>query len=161
MQTAESEDALLEKGKAEEKAYNWVEAAKLYEQVAESFLGKKSMEEAAEVYRLLGYAHSRAARTAETAEEYKERHEKAINAYKKAVDLFKQTKNKPKELECEGLAFYVTSISSTSLTKAKEAISKSLEMLIQASKFYAEKKDEESIARTSCQAAANSRILLT
>jgi len=95
MQTVKSEDALLEKAKAEEQVYNWVEAAILYEQVAESFLGKNSTEKAAETYRMLGYAYSRAAGTAETAEEYRERHENAINAYRKAVDLFKQTKNKP------------------------------------------------------------------
>ncbi len=41
MQAVENEEALLENVNAEEKAYNWVEAAKLYEEVAESFLGKK------------------------------------------------------------------------------------------------------------------------
>ncbi len=160
MQTAESEDELLEKAKDEEKAYNWVEAAKLYEQVAESFLGKKSTEEVAETYRMLGYAYSRAARTARRAKQFRERHEHAINAYRKAVDLFKQVKNKPKELECEGLAFYVTSISSASLIEAKDAISKSFELLIESSEIYNEKDDKESIARTLTQAGINSFVLL-
>ncbi|KKM93672.1 hypothetical protein LCGC14_1206030 [marine sediment metagenome] len=96
MQTAESEDAILERAKAEEKVYNWVEAAKLYEQVVESFLGKKLIERAAETYRIIGYAYSRAARTTEATEEYKGRHENAIKAYRKAMDLFKQVKNKAK-----------------------------------------------------------------
>ena len=177
MQTAESEDALLVKAKAEEKAYNWVEAAKLYEQVAESFLGKNSTDKAAETYRMLGYAYSRAARTVyprtartrrdnthrlwkKESKQFRERHEHAIIAYRKAMDLFKRVKNKPEELECEGLVFYVTSISLTSLTEAKDAISKSLELFIQSSKFYTENNDEECIARTLSQAAITSFVLL-
>ena len=54
MQTIENEEALLEKAKAEEKAYNWVEAARLYEQVAESFLNDKLTEQAGETCRMLG-----------------------------------------------------------------------------------------------------------
>lgn len=160
MRTAESEDALLEKGKAEEKAYDWVDAAKLYKQVAESYLGKKAKEEAAETYRMLGYAYSRAARTAVTVEEFKDRHENAINAYKKASNLFKQTKNRPKELECEGSAFYITSISSNSLVEVKEAISKSIELSIESSELYTENGDNESVARTLAQAAISSLSLL-
>ncbi|HDZ17094.1 hypothetical protein LCGC14_1378800 [marine sediment metagenome] len=96
MQTAESKDAILEKAKVEEKAYNWVEAVKLYEQVAESFLGKKSIETTMETYIILGHAYSRAARITEATEEYKGQHENAIKAYTKVMDLFKQVKNKAK-----------------------------------------------------------------
>jgi len=46
MQTIENEEALLEKANAEEKAYNWVEAARLYEQVAEFLSNNKLTEKA-------------------------------------------------------------------------------------------------------------------
>lgn len=40
MQAEKSQEALLEKAKAEEKAYNWREAAKLYENVVKYFSNK-------------------------------------------------------------------------------------------------------------------------
>ena len=86
---------MLERAGVEEKAYNWVEAARLYEQAAKAFLDKKMVEEAAGAYKKLGYACARAAGTAETSEEYVELNKRAVEAYKEAANLFGQSGNRP------------------------------------------------------------------
>lgn len=60
--SVKTEETLLERAKVEEKNYNWVEAAKLYEQATKLYLNKKLVEKAAEGYKKVGYAYSRGLR---------------------------------------------------------------------------------------------------
>ena len=87
MLMVESQEALLEKAKAEESVYHWVEAARLYERIGEYFLKNKLIKESARIFKKLGYAYSKAALTAESSEGYFEHSKYAIDAYKNAVDL--------------------------------------------------------------------------
>ncbi len=152
---------LLERAGVEEKDYNWVEAARLYEQAAKAFLGKKMVEEAAGAYKKLGYACYWAGRTAETAEEYVEQNKRAVKAYKEAANLFKQTGNRPEELECEAEALYVSGFVAGSVIEGKKAFSKSYELFIESSELYSKEDDRESFARTLSRAAMASAFLVT
>jgi len=157
----EREAVLLERAGVEEKGYNWVEAAKLYEEAAKSFLGKKMREEAARAYKKFGYACARAAGTAETAEEYVERNKRAIEAYKEAADLFGQSGNRPEELECEAEALCASGSVAGSVVEGKKAYSKSYELFIESSELYSKMDDRESFARTLSRAAWASFLLVT
>ena len=157
----DNEGVLMERAGVEEKSYNWVEAAGLYEQAAKSFLGKKMVEEAAGAYKKLGYACARAAGTAETAEEHVERNKRAVEAYKEAENLFGQTGNRPEELECEAEASYVSGSVAGSVMETKKAFSQSYELFIEASELYSKQDDKESFARTLSRAAWTSAFLTT
>ena len=156
----DSGKALLKKAKSEELIYNWHEAAILYKQVAESFLVNDIKKESAIAFNKLGYAYSKAALSAESSEDYFENCNCAIDAYEKAINIFKETGNKPMELECEALMFYVTSISQSSLIKAKEAASKSIEVFVESSESYSKRGDKEGMARTLSKAATISVSLI-
>jgi len=160
MMKGEREGVLLERAGVEEKGYNWVEAAGLYEQAAKSFLGKKMVEEAAGAYKKLGYACARAAGTAETAEEYVEQNKRALEAYKEAANLFKQTGNRPEELECDAEAFYVSGSVVGSVAEGKKAFSQAYELFIESSELYSKEDDRESFARTLSRAAMASSFLI-
>ena len=152
---------LLERAGVEEKGYNWVEAAKLYEQAAKAFLEKKMVEEAAGTYKKLGYAYARAGKTAETAKKYVKLKKCATKAYKETAMLFKQSGNRPEELECEAEALFVDGLLATSVAEAKKAFSKSYELFIESSEHYSKEDDRESFARTLSRAAMASYLLVT
>lgn len=157
----ESEEFLLKRASVEENAYNWMEAANLYEQVVKSFLDKKSVEMVTGIYKKLGYSYSRGAETSETTEEFKENINRGIKAYKDAANLFKQKKNKLGELECEAEAFYMNGFVAKSIVEAKNMFSKSFELFIESSELYSKDGDQESIARTLSRAAMASFFLIT
>jgi len=161
MMKGEREAVLLERAGVEEKGYNWVEAARLYEEAAKSFLDKKMVEEAAGAYKKLGYACARAAGTAETAEEYVELNKRGIKAYEDAANLFKQTGNRPEELECEAEASYVSGSVAGSVIEGKKAFSQSHELFIESSEHYSKEGNQESFARTLSRAAWASVFLVT
>ena len=155
------EAVLLEKAKVEEKGYNWIEAAKLYEQAAKFYLDNKMVKIAADTYKKLGYAYSRATWTAEEAEEYVERNKLTANAYKNAANLYKKTKNRAEELECLAEASIASGNIADSVTEAKESFDKSLKIFIESSEFYSNKDDQESVARTLSRASIASWFLVS
>ena len=144
----QEEEDLLEKALAEEKNYNWLEAAKFYERVADSFLKKNLLEKTAEIYRKLGYSYSRATFTVKTAEKFVEYTKQTVKAYTDAMNIFEQIGNKPMKLECEAEASYFSSTIASSLKEAIENIGNSYELFFEASKEYSRDVDQENIART-------------
>ncbi|MFX0105570.1 MAG: hypothetical protein ACFE75_08775, partial [Candidatus Hodarchaeota archaeon] len=143
----QEEEELLDKALAEEKTYNWLEAANLYERVAESLLKKKMLEKTAEIYRKLGYSYSRAAFTVRTAEKLAEYFKQTIKAYKDAMILFEQIGNKSMKLECEAEASYFSGYIASTIEEAREEFSNSYELFIKVSEEYSREADEEHIAR--------------
>jgi len=161
MLTEEDQVALLERAKAEEEVYNWIEAAKLYEQVAKSFMDKEMVKKAAETYKMLGYASERAAETVDTAKDYLEQNQYAANAYRNAANLFKQIGTDSDELECEAEIFYINGLVTGSVIEAKKMFSQSYELFIKSSDFFSKNDDRESLARTLSKAAMASFYLMT
>jgi len=152
---------LLERARVEEKGYNWVEAARLYEQAAKSFLDKKMVEDAAGAYKKLGYTCARAAGTAETAEEHVELNKRAVEAYKEAANLFGQSGNRPDELECEAEALCASGSVAGSSVEGKKTFSQAYELFVESSELYSKEGDQESFARTLSRASWTSFFLVT
>ena len=160
MMMVENVEALLEKAEQEEKAYNWVEAAMIYEKVVNYFLNEKNIKKAAEIYYKLGIACYRAADTIDTIEERGELIKNSINAFEEATNLYKQSGNKPEELECNALELLVRSLNISSIIESKKAFSQSLELLLEASELYYKENFQDKCARSLSWAVMVSVILV-
>ena len=93
MLTEEKEKTLLQKAQQAERICDWTNALKLYNQTAESYLNKEMVNEAAEVYKQLGYTKFDSAFTGESAEEVIESMNESIGYFRKAKKLFQQSNN--------------------------------------------------------------------
>ncbi|MHA2431018.1 MAG: hypothetical protein ACXACC_08295 [Promethearchaeota archaeon] len=94
----ETELDVIERARNEEKAYNWQEAARVYERVAKSYKDKKMINKAADAYKKLGQTYNLASEAADTNEEYIGNIKHAMKDFIKASDLFKQVGNRSEEL---------------------------------------------------------------
>ncbi|MFX1387147.1 MAG: hypothetical protein ACFE9M_08035, partial [Promethearchaeota archaeon] len=97
------EEVLLEKVLTEENVYNWKEAAKLYEKIAELFLNKNKKKKAAEFYYKSGWSFFYAAYASKNVEELKENSKNLLRTLRKAANINKKIGNLSDELECKGL----------------------------------------------------------
>ena len=147
MLTEGTEAELLEKAKVEEKAYNWAEAAKQYEQLAEYFLDRNMVKGVAETYKKLGYTNIRAAEISNNEEKYIEFSNRAIYAYKEAAKIFNQMENNGEVAECEAEVLFADGIISGSYIEAKKVWSKALELFNTSYEYYSNENDHESCAR--------------
>ena len=160
MTLEESEESLLKRAREEERKFNWIEAAKLYDKAVNFYLDKNLVNKAADNYKNLGYTHARAADTVETAEEYLKQIKCAIKAYKEANKLFRQLGNKSVELECEAEISSLNGFLATSDTEAQRVYHQTYKLFYESSKIYSMEDDQESVART-LTGAANAIYLLT
>ena len=160
MTLEESEELLLEKAREEERKYNWIEAAVLYEKAINFYLDKNQVEKAANCYKNLGYAHFRGADTVETAEDYLKQLKCAIKAYKEANKLFKQLGNRSIELECDAETYFMNGILATSEVEGQKASLQAIKLFSESSDIYSKKGDKESFARLLCRIASTSYFLM-
>jgi len=103
---------LLERAGVAEKGYNWVKAAKLYEQAAKSFLRKKMVEKAADIREQMGFCFYRAALQAETHKDFRSRMKLAVEAYEKVAELFEKVEEERKNARIKhskAMAVYASS----------------------------------------------------
>ncbi|MFX1495276.1 MAG: hypothetical protein ACFFBZ_13400, partial [Promethearchaeota archaeon] len=121
MTLKENIDSLLNKALDEERNYNWIEAAALYEKVAKHYLDENLVEKAADCYKSLGYSHARGADTVETAEDYLKQINCAIKAYRDASKFYKELRNKSAELECEAEIYFTSGFLATSDREGQKA----------------------------------------
>jgi len=113
---------LLERAGVEEKGYNWVKAAKLYEQAAKSFLGKKMVKKAADIREQMGFCFYRAALQAETHKDFRSRMKLAAGAYEKAAELFEKAEEEGKRAKIKhskAMAAYASSWLATDPSKKR------------------------------------------
>ncbi len=102
--------AVIKKAKEQEKKYDWLEAAKSYEQALHSESITVSF--AAETWERIGFCYSRASTQTEDPEEFKKLRQLAVEAYKNAAELFEKEdslKNQGKSAQCNAIAEYVRS----------------------------------------------------
>lgn len=144
---------ILERAQTEENLYNWAEAARLYEQAGKSFLNKKKVKEAANAYKGLGRVCILISETADTKAEYVESIKRAIEAYNKATNLFKQDKNKAEELECKAEVLFASGFITSTVSAVKKSFSNSSDLFVEASNIFSKNDDQESLARTLSRAA--------
>ena len=160
MLTEGTEAELLEKANAEEKAYNWAEAAKLYEQLAEFYVDKSMVKEAAEAYKQLGYTNIRAAETSNNEKKYIDFSNNAITAYKEAAKIFNQMEKNAEVSECEAEVLFASGIIGGFDIEVKKVWSKALELFNTSYESYSNENDNESCARTLNRAAMTSYFLI-
>jgi hypothetical protein len=125
MMKRERAAALLERAGVEEKGYKWVEAAKLYEQAAKSFLDKKMVEKAADIREQMGFCFYRAALQAETHKDFRSRMKLAAGAYEKAAELFEKAEEEGKKAKInhsKAMAAYASSWLATDPSKKRELL---------------------------------------
>ena len=144
----EQEETIVERAEAEEKEYNWIEAAKLYDQVAKSYMDKNLTDKAADVYFKEGDAYFYAANKAETADEYEEILRDSIYALERASNLYRQIGNKPNELMCEAGIIGIEGHLASSIEEAKKMTYKAYELYLEASELYFKENDQENYRRT-------------
>jgi len=149
----ETELDVIERARNEEKAYNWQEAARVYERVAKSYKDKKMINKAADAYKKLGQTYNLASEAADTNEEYVGNIKHAINAFIKARDLFKQVGNRAEELECTAEVLFCQGHINNSLSYPKYQFSKACDLFVEASELFSKDDDKPSVARTLSRAA--------
>jgi tetratricopeptide (TPR) repeat protein len=160
MMKKERSDNLSARESVEEIGCNWTEMMEFCKQAAESYLDMKDVKEAAGAYKKLGYIHAQLADTVETAAEHIDQTRNAIQAYKKAATLYKQTGNKQEELECIGEAFFFSGFAAGSNMELKKAFSKSHDHFIESSELFTKENDQEGRARTLSRVAIVSFYLI-
>jgi len=101
---------ILKKAKDQEKEYEWLEAAKSYEQVLN--LESNTVSFVAETWEIIGFCYGRASMQAKDLEEFKKLRQLAVEAYKSAAQLFEKEdslKNQGKSAQCNAISEYVSS----------------------------------------------------
>jgi len=160
MQADKKQEELLEKAKGEENAYNWREAAKLYENVVKYFSDKKMVNKTAEAYKKLGDVYNYIAETAITREEFIGQTKNAINAYNEAANLFSQMKNKAKELECIACASCNKGLMGSSVIEVREAFHDASRLFIESSDFFSKDNNQEGMASALSKATVSLYYLI-
>ncbi|MFX1320110.1 MAG: carbon-nitrogen hydrolase family protein [Promethearchaeota archaeon] len=144
----QKDETLLEKAQLEENNYNWIEAAKLYEQILNYFLERNMIDKVAFAYKKLGFTNVMASEMADSPVDLSNRCKNAIDAYDKAIKLFNQIGSKEEELECMGDKLYAQIFISTSNEEIKNSLKDAFKIFLEASELYSQKGDNESKART-------------
>jgi len=147
MLTEQNEEELLEKAELAEKECDWSKALKLYEQVANSYLNKKKIEEAAQTYMKLANAYMFFVRTVNTAEEMIRYEKLIIKHFATAEMFFNQSNNNEGAMECK-LGQYQNKLwTATSLLELNEVAEKALELVMHLIDFYRKQGEKENLAR--------------
>ncbi|MFW9877788.1 MAG: hypothetical protein ACFFG0_32295, partial [Candidatus Thorarchaeota archaeon] len=146
MLTEQNEKELLERAELAERECDWTKALKFYEQVADLYLSKKRKEEAALIYKKLGYVNMYAGYTVNNIEEFTRYKKTTINFFEKAEILFDQSNNKIGVKECKVGVFQIEMETATSRSELKIAGEKTFELLMQLYAYYNKKGDKENLA---------------
>ena len=134
----------MKRAGVEEKGYNWVEAARLYEQAAKSFLGEEMVEEAAEIRGRMGFCFYRAAMQAETHEDFRGRMRGAAGAYERAAKLFEKVEEEGKRARInhsKAMAAYASSRLATDPSEKRGLLDECCRLGKEALKDYEEAGD--------------------
>ncbi|MHA2266912.1 MAG: carbon-nitrogen hydrolase family protein [Promethearchaeota archaeon] len=140
---------LLNRAEAEEKNYNWGEAAELYEQVAKLFLDENKLEDAARVYAKFGDNSLRAVRASKTKEDYLNWSGQSVKAFHKAENYFIQTNDKLLSLECKAKALNAMGYTITSIEKGKDVLQESIKICLDLNKIYSNRTNKRNLIRIS------------
>jgi KaiC/GvpD/RAD55 family RecA-like ATPase/tetratricopeptide (TPR) repeat protein len=102
--------AVTKKAEEQEKRFDWLEAARSYEQALH--FESLPVSFAAETWERIGFCYSRASAQTGDIEEFKKLRQLAVEAYKSAAKLFEKEdslKNHGKSAQCNAMAEYVLS----------------------------------------------------
>lgn len=119
-------DAAVKKAEEQEKEYNWLEAAKSYEQTLK--FEPSNVFLATETWEKIGFCYSRASTQAESLDEFKRIRQLAVEAYRNAAQLLEKengSKNEGKSTRCNAIAEYVSSWLASNPSEKRERLEKS------------------------------------
>jgi KaiC/GvpD/RAD55 family RecA-like ATPase len=121
MSESQSLQRILAAAREEEEKYDWLEAAKSYEEALKSESATISF--AADTWERLGFCYSRASTQAEDPAEFKRLRQSAVEAYEDAAELYEKEgslKSQGKSAQCFAAAKYVHSwLAASSAEKRK------------------------------------------
>jgi len=156
----ETGNRLVERASKEEIEYNWREAGDIYAQMLKNLHNKGDTEKVAGLYKKLGYVNAKAADTVENLERYVKLKKIAIESYKEACELFKQTRLEMEELESRAEYHFESSLITKSSKEGKENLDKAFDLFIQASEISSKKGDNEDYARNLIRTANTAFYLM-
>ena len=90
-------DSLLSKAKEHEKKYEWLQATKLYKEVADLASEEKDLAKVSELQEQTGYCFYRVAFQAETNIEFRRLMKQAIQAYEKEIEILEEEKYRKRD----------------------------------------------------------------
>ncbi|MFW9901889.1 MAG: hypothetical protein ACFFDY_11515, partial [Candidatus Thorarchaeota archaeon] len=158
---AKNLQSILDQAVKEEKEYNWIAAANLYENALNLIVSDDDINKKGEIYKRLGYSSSRSANQAESAMQYKEFINHAKDAYEKAAKYFLETGNKAQELECRAEACYNTALITETNEKTRVQCKNAINYFQKANDTYSSIGEKCSVARVLARAASTSWLLVT
>ncbi|MFX1569064.1 MAG: nitrilase-related carbon-nitrogen hydrolase [Promethearchaeota archaeon] len=157
----ENLQSILDQAVKEEKEYNWIAAANLYENALNLMVLDDNISKKGEICKRLGYSSSRSANQAESAIQYKDFINLAKEAYEKAADCFRDAQKKALELECRAEVYHNSAIIAKTKKQAREEFEKSIEFFKMTSEVFSDDGDQYSVARVLARAARTSWLLVT
>jgi KaiC/GvpD/RAD55 family RecA-like ATPase/tetratricopeptide (TPR) repeat protein len=141
--------ALLERAKEEEEKYEWLEAAKSYEQV--SHVKSETVSFLAEIWERIGFCRNLASRQTEDSEKFKELEQLAVEAYLNAAKLFEKEggmKNLGKSAQCNAIAEYVRSWLASDPSEKRKMLDKCLKFGKKSLEAYENTGDDLNFGKT-------------
>ncbi|MFX1428150.1 MAG: tetratricopeptide repeat protein, partial [Promethearchaeota archaeon] len=146
MSLEENEVSLLEKAREEESNYNFLNAAKLYYQVAKSYSEKKEGVKAREIIHDLiiyyGYLES-----VKTAEEFMELIKEYVKLFEEVVRFCKKNGYDLERLEIEAFSTFYKCFTADTIEEAERMANKGLELSSNLFERYLKKNDEQAPPR--------------
>ncbi len=141
---------LLNKAKAKEKKYEWLQAAKLYNEAADSASKEKASFRAAELQEQKGFCLYKAAFLAQTNTEFKKLLKNSIQAYQKEAEILEdqEADNQLKVNHANALVYYTRSCLETNPSKKKELFHQWWTIEKQLLSAYEQKNDLYSVGGT-------------
>lgn len=142
--------AILEKAKELEKAYNWLLAADCYQQALH--VDSATVLSTPKILERLGLCYQLASRQTQNLEEFKKLTKQAVKTYKNAAELLEkqnQPENQGKSLELYALAEYACSWLASTPSEKKDMLNKSCELTRRSLNAYKSKNNEVDYGRTS------------
>ncbi|NHJ25886.1 MAG: hypothetical protein EAX89_14990, partial [Candidatus Lokiarchaeota archaeon] len=147
MRVQESDEDIITKAREEEKAYNLLDAIKLYDQAAKSYINKKNLIKAKEIYIEIIKKSFFFSSASKTADEYIEITKLYIKVFTEGAVFFENQGMELEKLELETLQYFFESISAKSVDEAKEIINRALKVNSTLIDLYSKSKDNETPAR--------------
>ena len=115
----------MEKAKELEKKYDWLQAAKIFEEVSEIALTEENILEAARIQEQMGYSYFRSALQASTNKQFQHRMLQAVEADRRASELFQKLddeKYAAKVFASQAKAVYASSWIETDPAKKRDLL---------------------------------------
>jgi hypothetical protein len=141
--------AILEKAKEPEKAYNWLLAADCYQQALH--VDSATVSSTPKILERIGFCYQLASRQTQNLEEFRKLAQQAVKAYKDAAALLEkqnQPETQGKSLELYALAEYVCSWLASSPSEKRDMLNKSCELAKRSLDAYKSKNNEVDYGRT-------------